>query len=129
MCFLAVVRSSTRQGDSNREVNRRHYCGSDSGVRAVSSVTMDEVDERDEPHTEFIYCCGAATELLKFGARRLTAAHKLLFLVIPGWWCVDVVVVVVVKLTSDLSYPPQHHPAAAPHTEWRRSVDVLLAFS
>lgn len=54
------------------------------GDLAVASVMMDEVDERDEPHTEFIYCCGAATELLKFGARRLTSAHKLLFIVIPG---------------------------------------------
>lgn len=68
---------------------------------AVSSVTvMDEVDERDDPHTEFIYCCGAATELLKFGARRLTAAHQLLFLVIPGRSHVDVVVVT--KLRPDL---------------------------
>lgn len=50
---------------------------------------MDEVEQKHDPHTEFIYCCGAATELLKFGARRLTSAHKLLFVVIPGQWPAD----------------------------------------
>lgn len=42
------------------------------------------MEERDEPQTEFIYCCGAATELLKFGPSRLHSGHKLLFVVIPG---------------------------------------------
>uniref|UniRef100_A0A1A7YGH4 Lipid droplet-associated hydrolase n=2 Tax=Iconisemion striatum TaxID=60296 RepID=A0A1A7YGH4_9TELE len=37
-----------------------------------------------DAQTEFIYCCGAATELLKFGTSRLISEHKLLFLVIPG---------------------------------------------
>lgn len=39
---------------------------------------------RDEPQTDFIYCCGANTELLKFGATQLKPAHKTLVLVIPG---------------------------------------------
>uniref|UniRef100_A0A3Q4MFY6 Lipid droplet-associated hydrolase n=1 Tax=Neolamprologus brichardi TaxID=32507 RepID=A0A3Q4MFY6_NEOBR len=38
----------------------------------------------DPPHTDFFYCCGAATELLRFGSRPLTSAHKVLFLIIPG---------------------------------------------
>ncbi|KAF7201027.1 lipid droplet-associated hydrolase [Nothobranchius furzeri] len=37
-----------------------------------------------DPHTEFIYCCGAATELLKFGSSPLSSEDKLLFLVVPG---------------------------------------------
>ncbi|KAM9708352.1 lipid droplet-associated hydrolase isoform 3-T4 [Menidia menidia] len=36
------------------------------------------------PHSEFIYCCGAATELLKFGPRQLRPGTELLVLVIPG---------------------------------------------
>uniref|UniRef100_A0A3Q3AE49 Lipid droplet-associated hydrolase n=1 Tax=Kryptolebias marmoratus TaxID=37003 RepID=A0A3Q3AE49_KRYMA len=39
---------------------------------------------KDEPQTEFIYCCGAATELLTFGSGRLLPEHKVLFLIIPG---------------------------------------------
>uniref|UniRef100_A0A3B4FB47 Lipid droplet-associated hydrolase n=1 Tax=Pundamilia nyererei TaxID=303518 RepID=A0A3B4FB47_9CICH len=38
----------------------------------------------DPPHTDFFYCCGAATELLRFGSCPLTSAHKVLFLIIPG---------------------------------------------
>ncbi|KAJ3613558.1 hypothetical protein NHX12_019805 [Muraenolepis orangiensis] len=34
--------------------------------------------------TEFIYCCGAITEVLKCGPARLNRQHKFLFLVIPG---------------------------------------------
>uniref|UniRef100_A0A672I051 Lipid droplet-associated hydrolase n=1 Tax=Salarias fasciatus TaxID=181472 RepID=A0A672I051_SALFA len=41
-------------------------------------------DRRDEPHTDFIYCCGAATEVLKFGSCHLQSGHKVLFLIIPG---------------------------------------------
>lgn len=41
-------------------------------------------DRRDEPHTDFSYCCGAITEVLKFGACQLHAGHKALFLIIPG---------------------------------------------
>lgn len=41
-------------------------------------------DRRDEPHTDFIYCCGAATEVLKFGPCHLHSGHKVLFLIIPG---------------------------------------------
>ncbi|XP_053291205.1 lipid droplet-associated hydrolase [Pleuronectes platessa] len=41
-------------------------------------------DSRDQPQTDFIYCCGANTEVLKFGSRQLNSGHKLLFLVIPG---------------------------------------------
>lgn len=41
-------------------------------------------DRRDEPHTDFIYCCGAATEVLKFGSCHLHSRHKVLFLIIPG---------------------------------------------
>ncbi|XP_041828799.1 lipid droplet-associated hydrolase [Melanotaenia boesemani] len=41
-------------------------------------------DRRDDPQTEFTYCCGAATELLKFGCCQLRPGHKVLFLVIPG---------------------------------------------
>uniref|UniRef100_UPI003AAB059A lipid droplet-associated hydrolase n=1 Tax=Centroberyx gerrardi TaxID=166262 RepID=UPI003AAB059A len=41
-------------------------------------------DGRDEPRTDFIYCCGAITEVLKFGSCHLHSGHKLLFLIIPG---------------------------------------------
>lgn len=35
-----------------------------------------------EAQTEFIYCCGAVTELLKFGS--CVPGCRLLFLIIPG---------------------------------------------
>lgn len=38
--------------------------------------------KRDEPQTDFIYCCGAITELLKFGSCQ--SGCRVLFLVIPG---------------------------------------------
>ncbi|XP_051252257.1 lipid droplet-associated hydrolase [Dicentrarchus labrax] len=41
-------------------------------------------DSRDEPQTDFIYCCGAITEVLKFGSSHLNSGHKVLFLIIPG---------------------------------------------
>ncbi|XP_042357281.1 lipid droplet-associated hydrolase [Plectropomus leopardus] len=42
-------------------------------------------DNMDEPHTDFIYCCGAITEVLKFGSHQLhSEKHKVLFLIIPG---------------------------------------------
>ncbi|XP_008299196.1 lipid droplet-associated hydrolase [Stegastes partitus] len=41
-------------------------------------------DSRDEPQTDFIYCSGAITEVLKFGCCRLHSGHKVLFLIIPG---------------------------------------------
>uniref|UniRef100_A0A672YEI6 Lipid droplet-associated hydrolase n=1 Tax=Sphaeramia orbicularis TaxID=375764 RepID=A0A672YEI6_9TELE len=41
-------------------------------------------DRRDEPHTDFMYCCGAITETLKFGSCQLHSGHKVLFLIIPG---------------------------------------------
>lgn len=41
-------------------------------------------DRRDEPQTDFIYCCGAVTEVLKFGSCQLHSGHKVLFLIIPG---------------------------------------------
>ncbi|KAM3595268.1 uncharacterized protein V6R79_020840 [Siganus canaliculatus] len=41
-------------------------------------------DRRDEPQTDFSYCCGAITEALKFGACQLHPGHKVLFLIIPG---------------------------------------------
>ncbi|KAM9356095.1 lipid droplet-associated hydrolase isoform 2-T2 [Pholidichthys leucotaenia] len=37
-------------------------------------------DPRDDPHSEFLYCCGAATELLTFGS----LGQKVLLLLIPG---------------------------------------------
>uniref|UniRef100_A0A3B4YHD2 Lipid droplet-associated hydrolase n=1 Tax=Seriola lalandi dorsalis TaxID=1841481 RepID=A0A3B4YHD2_SERLL len=39
---------------------------------------------RDEPQTDFIFCCGANTEVLKFGSCQLHSGHKILFLIIPG---------------------------------------------
>ncbi|XP_028294410.1 lipid droplet-associated hydrolase [Gouania willdenowi] len=50
---------------------------------------MDEMesiatDQRDDPHTHFDYCCGVATEVLKFGSLHLRSEHKVLFLIIPG---------------------------------------------
>lgn len=47
---------------------------------------MDDMvtDRRDEPQTDFIYCSGAVTEVLKFGSCQLHSGHKVLFLVIPG---------------------------------------------
>ncbi|XP_029315754.1 lipid droplet-associated hydrolase isoform X1 [Cottoperca gobio] len=47
---------------------------------------MDKVvtDSRDESHTDFIYCCRAITEVLKFGSCQLHSGHKVLFLLIPG---------------------------------------------
>lgn len=41
-------------------------------------------DRRDEPQTDFIYCCGAATELLRFGPCQLHSGHKVLFFIVPG---------------------------------------------
>ncbi|XP_053191504.1 lipid droplet-associated hydrolase [Scomber japonicus] len=41
-------------------------------------------DCRDKPQTDFIYCCGAITEVLKFGSCQLHSGHKVLFLIIPG---------------------------------------------
>lgn len=41
-------------------------------------------DRRDEPQTDFMYCSGAVTEVLKFGSCQLHSGHKLLFLIIPG---------------------------------------------
>ncbi len=41
-------------------------------------------DRRDEPQTDFIYCFGAITEVLKFGCCQLQSGHKILFLIIPG---------------------------------------------
>eukprot|EP00064_Thunnus_orientalis_P008477 superscaffoldBa00001007_g8500 len=41
-------------------------------------------DCRDEPQTDFIYCCGAITEVLKCGPNQLHSGHKVLFLIIPG---------------------------------------------
>uniref|UniRef100_A0A3B4YNY3 Lipid droplet-associated hydrolase n=1 Tax=Seriola lalandi dorsalis TaxID=1841481 RepID=A0A3B4YNY3_SERLL len=38
---------------------------------------------RDEPQTDFIFCCGANTEVLKFGSCQLHSGHKILFLIIP----------------------------------------------
>uniref|UniRef100_A0A3B3IF61 Lipid droplet-associated hydrolase n=1 Tax=Oryzias latipes TaxID=8090 RepID=A0A3B3IF61_ORYLA len=37
-----------------------------------------------EPHTDFMFCCGAITEVLKFGPRQLHPEHKRVFLLIPG---------------------------------------------
>lgn len=47
---------------------------------------MDDMDteRRDEPQTDFIYCCTAVTEVLKFGSCQLHSGHKVLFLIIPG---------------------------------------------
>ncbi|KAM7404106.1 hypothetical protein PAMA_004500 [Pampus argenteus] len=41
-------------------------------------------DYRDEPQTDFIYCCGGITEVLKCGSCQLHSGHKVLFLIIPG---------------------------------------------
>lgn len=41
-------------------------------------------DRMDEPQTDFIYCLGAITEVLKFGCCQLQSGHKVLFLIIPG---------------------------------------------
>ncbi|GAA6229529.1 lipid droplet-associated hydrolase [Lates japonicus] len=41
-------------------------------------------DNRDDPQTDFIYCFGANTEVLKFGSSQLHSGHKILFLIIPG---------------------------------------------
>ncbi|KAM3870841.1 lipid droplet-associated hydrolase [Diretmus argenteus] len=41
-------------------------------------------DARNEAQTDFIYCCGAITEVLKFGSCQLHSGHKMLFLIIPG---------------------------------------------
>ncbi|XP_026166552.1 lipid droplet-associated hydrolase isoform X1 [Mastacembelus armatus] len=41
-------------------------------------------DRGNEPHTDFIYCCGAITEVLKYGPCQLHSGHKVLFLIIPG---------------------------------------------
>uniref|UniRef100_A0A3P8WDC6 Lipid droplet-associated hydrolase n=1 Tax=Cynoglossus semilaevis TaxID=244447 RepID=A0A3P8WDC6_CYNSE len=44
---------------------------------------MEVTGSKDEPRTEFIYCYGANTELLKFGSCRLQPGHKNLILIIP----------------------------------------------
>lgn len=51
--------------------------------KAVEMENM-ATDCRDEPETDFIYCCGAITEVLKFGSCQLHPGHKVLFLIIPG---------------------------------------------
>ncbi|XP_061890872.1 lipid droplet-associated hydrolase isoform X2 [Entelurus aequoreus] len=38
----------------------------------------------DVAQTDFIYCCGAITELLRCGPKHLNSEHKLLVLIIPG---------------------------------------------
>ncbi|XP_061599913.1 lipid droplet-associated hydrolase [Cololabis saira] len=53
---------------------------------------MDRTDLRDGPgdspgdgpRTEFLYCCGAVTEVLKCGPSHLQPEHTVLFLIIPG---------------------------------------------
>ncbi|XP_074548941.1 lipid droplet-associated hydrolase [Halichoeres trimaculatus] len=47
---------------------------------------MDQTvtESPDELPTDFIYCCGAITEVLKFGPCRLHSGNKVLFLIIPG---------------------------------------------
>ncbi|XP_075993739.1 lipid droplet-associated hydrolase [Genypterus blacodes] len=41
-------------------------------------------EQRDEPQTDFLYCSGAITEVLKFGSCQLHSGHEVLFLIIPG---------------------------------------------
>ena len=45
-------------------------------------LRANEMDDIDEPQTDFIYCCGALTEVLKFGSCQ--SLQKVLFLIIPG---------------------------------------------
>lgn len=40
------------------------------------------VPQGDGAHTQFVYCCGAVTELLKFGS--CLSGCRLLILIIPG---------------------------------------------
>lgn len=57
---------------------------------SAKANVMDHVvtDKRDDAQTEFLYCCGAITEVLKFGSCRLHSGHKVLFVIIPGeWYC------------------------------------------
>lgn len=57
---------------------------------SAKANVMDHVvtEKRDEAQTEFLYCCGAITEVLKFGSSRLHSEHKVLFVIIPGvWYC------------------------------------------
>ncbi|XP_035599057.1 lipid droplet-associated hydrolase [Oncorhynchus keta] len=44
------------------------------------------MEDKDEAYTEHLYCCGAVTEVLKFGTRNLHSGNqpKVLFLIIPG---------------------------------------------
>lgn len=58
-------------------------CLSDTHARAADPlVYLSSELAMDQSQTDFIYCCGAATELLRFGS--LDSAHKVLFLIIPG---------------------------------------------
>lgn len=41
-------------------------------------------DSNYEPYTDFLYCNGAITEVLKFGCCELWSGHKVLLLIIPG---------------------------------------------
>ncbi|XP_045919655.1 lipid droplet-associated hydrolase isoform X3 [Micropterus dolomieu] len=50
----------------------------------VNQMDNMVTDGRDEPQTDFMYCCGAITEVLKFGSCQLHSGHKVLFLIIPG---------------------------------------------
>lgn len=54
--------------------------------REANEMDNMVTERRDEAQTDFIYCCGAITEVLKFGSCRLHSGQKLLFLVIPGEW-------------------------------------------
>ncbi|KAG7251281.1 hypothetical protein CRUP_007935, partial [Coryphaenoides rupestris] len=49
-----------------------------------STVTKTRDQQTNQGRTDFIYCCGAITEVLKFGPVHLNHKHKVLFLVIPG---------------------------------------------
>ncbi|KAL0969657.1 hypothetical protein UPYG_G00230380 [Umbra pygmaea] len=53
------------------------------GKTFVFNMGSSAIEDMDEACTEHLYCCGAVTEVLKFGTCNLHS-RKLLFLIIPG---------------------------------------------
>ncbi|XP_070698848.1 lipid droplet-associated hydrolase [Pempheris klunzingeri] len=55
-----------------------------TAVKRANEMDNIAPDRRDEAHTDFLYCDGAITEVLKFGSCQLHSGCKVLFLIIPG---------------------------------------------
>ncbi|KAM8915139.1 lipid droplet-associated hydrolase [Spinachia spinachia] len=74
----------------NHELIRAEKSRYNLKSEVVNSCTLSSAflkpNEMDNlvPQTDYSYCSGAITEVLKFGSCQLHAGHKVLFLIIPG---------------------------------------------